>query len=353
MPGAFLETPMTVTMQAEAPGRQGRAGGVSGQGFAFDDLIGEIPREAFFAQYWERRPLHIRRQDAGYYDSLLTRADLETVIASGGLRYPAIQLTKDGRYVPPEAFTQNHAVGRDSLSGVPDLTRIAALYRGGATLSMPFLHLAWKPLADFTAAIEADFDHPAHANVYLTPGGCRGFTPHYDTHEVFVLQIAGEKRWRVDAPPAPLPHHTQPFSAQSQQPTPRVLEVELAPGDLLYLPRGYIHSTATSRTSSLHVTLGVTVFTWVELLADWFQTSKMYPRYRRALEPGFAHDPEVRQRLKADLPKIIAELQELADYDALLEAFARRVTSGAFRPTARFGTEVAADGGQQSPTRST
>jgi ribosomal protein L16 Arg81 hydroxylase len=123
------------------------------------------------------------------------------------------------------------------------------------------------------------------------------------------------------------------------------MEVELAPGDLLYLPRGFVHSTATARESSLHITLGVTVFTWVELLAEWFQTSKAYPRYRRALEPGFAHDPEARARLKGELPEIIAELQKLADYDALIDSFARRVGSGAFRTAERFETEVTAQPG--------
>jgi hypothetical protein len=336
------DRPMAVATDIETQ-KPPPCGGAGGASIAFGELIGTVARDEFFARYWERRPLHVRRGDEGVYDSLLTRADLERLIATGGVRYPGIQLTRDGRYIPPEAFTRNHPVGRDSLSGVPDLDRVAALYGGGATISMPFLHLAWKPLADFTAAIEAEFDHPAHANVYLTPGGCRGFTPHYDVHEVFVLQIAGHKRWKVHAPPAPLPHHSQPFSAQPQQPTPLVMEVELAPGDLLYLPRGYIHSTATSRTSSLHVTLGVTVFTWVELLAEWFQTSKMYPRYRRALEPGFAHDPAIRQRLKDELPRIIAELQGLADYDAIIDAFAGRVASGAFRPTDRFATEVTAE----------
>jgi hypothetical protein len=337
---------MTVFTQAGAPGtgRGGPAdGNGGGEGLSFADLIGPVPRGTFFDEYWERRPLHVRRADGGHYDGLLTRAGLETVIGSGGLRYPGIQLTRDGRYIPPDAWTQNVQVGRESLAGVPDQTRLAALYRAGATISMPFLHLAWKPLADFAAAIEADFDHPVQTNAYLTPGDCGGFTPHYDTHEVFVMQIAGRKRWRVHAPPAPVPHHTQPFSAQPRQATPLVLKVELGPGDLLYLPRGFVHSTATSRSSSLHVTLGITVFTWVELLAEWFQTSKIYPRYRRALEPGFARDPEVRQRLKDDLPKFIAELQGLADYDALVDAFARRVSSGALRPSERFQTDVTAD----------
>jgi ribosomal protein L16 Arg81 hydroxylase len=310
---------------------------------SFADLIAPMTGEAFFADYWERRPLHIRRGAAGFYDSLLTRADLEGAIASAGLRYPAVQLTQGGRYIPPEAFTQNVKVGRDSLAGVLDPARLTALYRGGATLSAPFFHLAWRPLADLAAGIEAEFDHPVHTNLYLTPGGCAGFTPHYDTHEVFVLQIAGQKHWKVNAPPAPLPHHTQPHSAQPQQPTPRVMEVELGPGDLLYLPRGYVHSTATSGSSSLHITLGITVFTWVELLAEWFQSSKIYPRYRRALEPGFANDPAARQRLKEQLPGIIAELQGLADYDALVETFAARVRSGAMRPVEGFASDLVAE----------
>jgi ribosomal protein L16 Arg81 hydroxylase len=126
-----------------------------------------------------------------------------------------------------------------------------------------------------------------------------------------------------------------------------VLEVDLSPGDLLYLPRGFIHST-TSLTSSLHVTMGVTVFTWVELLSDWLQTSKMYPRYRRALEPGFTRDSDIRQRLKEELPKIIEELEGLADYDALVDAFARRVASGALRPIEGFRSEVMSDPAAQT-----
>jgi hypothetical protein len=333
-----------MTAWTEAGGRDsGQRGRESGERLAFADLIGVIPRETFFAEYWEKRPLHIRRPDAGHYDSLLTRSALETVIASGGVRFPGIQLTRDGRYIPPDAFTHNVQVGRESLAGVPDLARVSALYRAGATISMPFFHLAWKPLADLAAAIEAELDHPVQTNVYVTPGGCQGFTPHYDTHEVFVLQIAGHKRWRVHAPPAPLPHHTQPFSARPQQPTPLVLEVDLNPGDLLYLPRGFVHSTTTSRASSVHITVGVTVFTWVELLGEWLQTSRSHPRFRRALEPGFTRDPDVRHRIRDELLEVISELQRLTDYDVLLDTFARRVGSGALRPVESFRTEIMAE----------
>src|SRR5208283_1139855 len=99
----------------------------------------------------------------------------------------------------------------------------------------------------------------------LTPGNTAGFSPHYDTHEVFVVQVGGRKRWRIYEPPIVLPHRSQPFVRAGYAPPAPLLECELCPGDLLYLPRGYVHSATTSEGYSAHVTIGLTVYTWVEL----------------------------------------------------------------------------------------
>ena len=39
----------------------------------------------------------------------------------------------------------------------------------------------------------------------LTPEGAQGFDPHFDTHEVFVLQVEGHKHWRLYGPGRVLP----------------------------------------------------------------------------------------------------------------------------------------------------
>ena len=39
-----------------------------------------------------------------------------------------------------------------------------------------------------------------------------------------------------------------------------------APGDTLYLPRGWLHEALTSDTDSLHITVGVNVYTWLDAL---------------------------------------------------------------------------------------
>lgn len=298
---------------------------MSNQVATFADLTAPVAPADFFKRYWESEPLHIRRESANVYEALLTTRDVEAAISSGGLRYPAVQLAKDGGFFPAEAFTRNLRSGDDVFSGIPDLDRLRAEYAAGATISLPGFHRAWRPLGALAASLEDEFDHPAHANVYLTPGKAVGFHPHYDTHEVFVLQIAGRKRWRVFEPPLPLPHRSQRFDPRSHKPSSPLLELDLDPGDLLYLPRGFVHTTVTHDGFSLHVTLGITVYTWVELLLEWAQSGKNYANLRRALPPGFASRDDVRQSLGDYLRPAIAELWSATDCTDIVERFAKRV----------------------------
>jgi Cupin superfamily protein len=307
---------------------------------SFADLLAPVQQERFFEQHWESQPLHVQRSQSHYYSQLLTNRDVEAVISSGGLRYPAIQLARGGGFFPPEAFTRNIRSGGDVFTGIPDLDRIRVEYRSGATISLPGFHRAWKPLATLAGAIEDEFDHPVHTNVYITPGDAIGFSPHYDTHEVFVLQIAGNKRWRIHLPPQPLPHRSQPFDPRSYAPSAPLLELDLVPGDLLYLPRGFVHTTATSDSFSVHVTLGITVYTWVELLTDWIETSKNFEHLRRALPPGFARHDAVKRSLREQFPRIIAKLQRITDFGELLDSFSHRLRSARGGMRAEFDTDV-------------
>lgn len=313
---------------------------MNGRILTFADLLAPVQPETFFEQHWEKQPLHIRRSAGSFYENLLTNRDVEAAISSGGLRYPAIQLAKDGGFFPGEAFTRNIRSGDDIFTGVPNLDRIRAEYQSGTTISLPAFQRAWPPLGALAAAIEEEFDHPVHTNVYITPGNATGFSPHYDTHEVFVLQIAGGKRWQIHRPPLSLPHRSQPFDPRSYVGSAPLLEVDLSPGDLLYLPRGFVHTTATSDSFSLHVTLGITVYTWVELLSEWVQASKNSVGLRRALPPGFARRADVKQLLGDQLRRIITELQAMTDYDALLDWFSHRVRSAQTGMRADFRTDV-------------
>jgi len=294
----------------------------------FAQMIAPVSPDEFFATHWEKEPLFIRRADPGFYDELLTLRDVQNTISSGGLRYPAIQLSRDGGFLPPEAFCKDIRAGGVVFDGVPELARVQAEYQSGSTLSLPGFHRAWGPLARLASAVEAYLDHAVHTNIYITPGAVSGFGPHHDTHDVFIFQISGGKHWKIYAPIIGLPHASQLFRPHMFAGAAPLLELDVEPGDLLYLPRGVVHSTTTSNRASAHATLGVTVYTWVELLAIWLQSSKDEVGFRRALPPGFAHRPELKQELKDGFARLIAELHEKLDSESLVESFLQRVREG-------------------------
>jgi hypothetical protein len=129
-----------------------------------------------------------------------------------------------------------------------------------------------------------------------------------------VLQLAGEKHWRIYDPLWELPLKHQRYSQALGEHGPPMLELTLRAGDTLYLPRGWLHDALTSETDSLHITVGVNVHTWVDAV--------------RAALDECEDDVEFRRSVSSD-----GELQ--AD---LLERLADRLTPGAVagRARARF-----------------
>ena len=70
-------------------------------------------------------------------------------------------------------------------------------------------------------------------NAYITPPGSQGFDLHRDDHDVFVLQVSGEKHWIV---------YDDRDRARS------LIDHSLARGETLYVPKGFPH-TATAGAS--------------------------------------------------------------------------------------------------------
>jgi lysine-specific demethylase/histidyl-hydroxylase NO66 len=119
-------------------------------------------------------------------------------------------------------------------------------------------------LAEFCRLLEQELEHPAQANAYFTPRDAQGLPVHHDTHDVLSLQVSGEKRWLVYEPALELPLKDQRYKPDLGGPGEPIHDVTLKPGDTLYLPRGWLHEAATSSTDSLHITVGVNVYTWLD-----------------------------------------------------------------------------------------
>jgi mannose-6-phosphate isomerase-like protein (cupin superfamily) len=112
------------------------------------------------------------------------------------------------------------------------------------------------------------FGSRVQTNIYLTPPGAQGFKPHWDTHDVFVLQVSGRKLWSIYDTKVTLPLKGQQTDPAVHQPGPVTEEFELDAGSVVYIPRGLMHSARSSAEASLHITLGITAFTWADFFVE-------------------------------------------------------------------------------------
>lgn len=276
--------------------------------FTLEQLLSPVPPHAFLQEYWEQRPLVLQRTSSSYYQSLLTAADVDRLVTTSDLTYPEFRLVRSGEPLPLSDYTKSTAASSGVSRRVADPDRIVEQYQNGATVILQGLHRSWSPLATLCRSLEAVLSHPTQTNIYVTPPRSQGFAPHYDTHDVFILQIDGSKHWRLYDSPVLLPDRSQGYQAEGAPTGQLLCELDLKPGDLLYLPRGFIHEALTSEQRSIHVTLGIPGFTWTDLLTEAVSGCRKDERFRRNLPPGFAASEELRSAMAAELVELAAEL---------------------------------------------
>jgi bifunctional lysine-specific demethylase and histidyl-hydroxylase NO66 len=190
---------------------------------------------------------------------------------------------------------------RPPFTAAADVRRIAAEWEAGATIVLQALHVHWHPLAVFCRQLEDALGHGVQANSYWTPRGSQGFAVHHDTHDVLVLQVAGEKRWLLYEPLLELPLKHQRWSPALGEPGEPSDDLTLRAGDTLYLPRGWLHQAETSATDSLHLTIGITAYTWLDALRAALAECEDELPFRRDATDAANSSDELLERLRDKL----------------------------------------------------
>jgi hypothetical protein len=220
--------------------------------------------EAFARDVWGKAAL-LTPADGRTFADLFDEVAVDELVSGHGLRTPFIRVAKNGSTLATSAFTSGGGAGAGIADQVDD-SRLTELFADGATIVLQALHRTWPPLIEFTQQLAAELGHAVQVNAYVTPPQSRGFDDHYDVHDVFVVQISGEKRWRIHEPVHPSPLRDQPWTdrreavAEAADAMPVIDEV-LKPGDCLYLPRGYLHAATALGGVSTHLTFGVHTWT--------------------------------------------------------------------------------------------
>jgi ribosomal protein L16 Arg81 hydroxylase len=269
-----------------------------------------IDAGSFAAQYWGRKPLLSRSGSLPRdFSDLLSPETVDELIAERGVRTPFIRMARRGEMLARECYVGAAGFGAEMPDQV-DSAKVLAEFASGATIVLQGLHRLWPPLIDFVRCMIDDLGHPTQANAYITPPTSRGFDAHYDVHDVFVLQVSGDKQWTVYEPVHNDPLASQPWTEHRGAVTDRIaaepaIDAVLSPGDALYLPRGWIHAAQSQDTTSIHLTIGVCPLTRLDVLQAVVDTLANDQDFRKSLPMGI--NPVAEDEMAATATKIMAE----------------------------------------------
>ncbi len=238
----------------------------------FADFLAPLGEADFIDRHWDRLPVHIPATEERRESPPIGWSDVNALLAQRVPWTPdRFKLMLNGRAVDPAHYLT------DAPGKVPagDPARIEHLLAMGASLVLDHLEDLLPPVRALADLLADRFAALVGANCYASFQGIQAFASHYDTHEVFAIQCAGEKRWRIyahraDAPlEAPQGEGAQAWIDAAKGPV--LTDITTRPGDLLYIPRGYFHDAIATDSQSLHLTFGVAPFSGrllLELLQD-------------------------------------------------------------------------------------
>jgi mannose-6-phosphate isomerase-like protein (cupin superfamily) len=257
------------------------------EAMSFEWLIEPITPTTFFSEFYEQKPLLVERRHPSKWASLLSIEAVDHYLSTSTPCRPDVFLVDAARDIKPE----DYAFAASDPPGRIDLPRAYQLFEAGATISLSQLHERMAPLARLCRAAEKTFSGHFQTNIYLSPPNAQGFKTHFDSHDVFVLQVSGSKQWTLYDTEIVLPLRGQAFDPEKHAAGPPTREFTLQAGDLFYCPRGLYHSARSTDETSLHITLGLIGKTWADVMMEAVTAACLAsPALRANLPPGFANE---------------------------------------------------------------
>lgn len=186
------------------------------------NLLGGLSPDQFLRDYWQKKPLLVRQAVPGF-TGLMSRETVFELACDPDVESRLVRRTGDD-------WSVEH--GPQKRSALKGRKHPWSVLVQGVNL--------WSPEGD---ALLHRFDFIPQARLddlmvsYAVDGG--GVGPHFDHYDVFLLQGAGKRRWRIgdQADRALVPNAPLKILADFRPSQDWVLE----PGDMLYLPPHWAH----------------------------------------------------------------------------------------------------------------
>lgn len=215
-------------------------------------LLQPLSVKTFVDDIWAQDHYHVKRGCPGYFDGLLPGPSTVDELLELFRHEPAAVRLVKGR---DKKGSDNYLLA----DGCLDVGRIRDDFADGYTIVLDGVEKYVRAVAKVARSIEVELNFPIQVNTYITPPGQTGLAPHYDDHDVLILQVQGPKIWHMylgaDRPPREIQREKDKAVDADGLPAPT--DVRLQAGDVLYVPRGRVHSAETTSEQSIHLTVGI------------------------------------------------------------------------------------------------
>lgn len=299
---------------------------------SFKYILGDMPLESFFETIWQKATAVFRPDDHSNSGGISTEMTTPFHHAiDNGWNIMTELLEHGGEEV---LVFENQSVIEESAHA-----NLAEALLKGNSLVWNHADVLTAPLANLCNDLQKSFPH-AYANVYLTPPHSQTAPPHADDRDVLVIQLYGEKEWTVyrNIPIAyPYPHEQvgkdENLAVPGQVLDGLSFNITLQKGNVLYMPRGYVHEAhSTQHTSSLHATIAFATqdWTWAGFLQQqaekvFFQTN---PEYRMAVPRTIGlrrrQNTHNKEEIEVFMKQAITLLQSEITFEKLEETMAKK-----------------------------
>lgn len=272
---------------------------------SFANLLQPYNLQEFLDDNWTTKAVVIPSEGKKNFAHLFSWEKLNYILNFHQLKYPDIRLAVGGK-VLDESANEN-------------LIKSCQL---GATLIINEVHKLIPEIAHFAAELKSDLGYINQVNAYCSWPEKQGFLSHYDTHEVFILQVDGIKQWYVFEDTIKYPLKEQKSSSFPPPETAAYLSWILHPGDVLYIPRGHWHYAVACEEPSLHLTLGIHCKTGIDFLEWLVGELRQQSEWRQSLPMRTNEDS-----INASVNNLISELDRYANGKNLADEYSSYLDS--------------------------
>jgi lysine-specific demethylase/histidyl-hydroxylase NO66 len=219
----------------------------------FDSCIAPFARETFMREYLGRNVAYLPGP-ADRFADLVTESELAAVLSRAVVFPGSMRVKLDGHDVPPLEYLSGQLT-HESTARTVNTASLERLLVAGATLFMYDSQGLFPHVSEFCDILASGFGSRVAATLIVVLAVDRPSRLHWDSHDVFVCQVAGQKRWPVFRPTMPWPLRNS-FEGEIVNPS-IVWEGVLTHGDALYVPRGWPHQPVAITSPSVHITFDI------------------------------------------------------------------------------------------------